>query len=51
MAPAPRCYILSPKTCVPEVWKKVLAGAVTVKDWFVVDDKDDGQGEYLLDEL
>lgn len=51
VAPAPRCYILSPKTCVPEVWKKVLAGAVSVKDWFVVDGKDNGRGESPLDEL
>lgn len=43
VAPEPECYILAPRTCVPEVWKKVLAGTVTVRDWFVVDE--DGENE------
>lgn len=38
--PEPSCYILKPNTCVPEIWKKVIAGTVKVKDWFVVDDED-----------
>lgn len=45
----PKCYILSPTTCVPEIWKKVVAGAVTVKDWFVVEECGDSQD--ALDEL
>lgn len=40
--PTPECYILSPMTCVPDVWNKVLAGAVKVKDWFVVDTDESG---------
>lgn len=59
VAPKPKCYILMPKTCVPDVWEKVLAGAVTVKNWFVVGIDADGQGELgvgendqsVLDEL
>lgn len=39
--PKPECYILSPMTCVPDIWNKVLAGAVKVKDWFVVEDIDE----------
>lgn len=46
--PAPRCYILKPMTCVPAVWEKVLRGAVTVKDWFVVDEDSDGQGDRVF---
>ncbi|KAL7807949.1 Alpha/Beta hydrolase protein [Trichoderma aethiopicum] len=47
-APAPRCYILSPQTCVPELWDKVVAGTALVKDWFV-----NGEAEEALfsDEL
>lgn len=41
----PRCYILTPKTCVPRIWERVLAGAVTVKDWFVVEEADGVQPE------
>lgn len=33
----PRCYILTPRTCVPKLWDSVVKGAVTVKDWFVVE--------------
>lgn len=41
--PEPRCYVLNPGTCLPEVWERVVAGNVTVKDFFVVeDDSDDG---------
>lgn len=47
--PKPKCYILKPTTCVPEVWGKVLAGAVTVKDWFVVDEGDDVFEDSLLE--
>jgi hypothetical protein len=36
--PEPKCYTLSPLTCLPEIWEKVLAGTANVKDWFVVDD-------------
>ncbi|KAI1859911.1 uncharacterized protein JN550_011830 [Neoarthrinium moseri] len=41
--PEPRCHVLKPESCVPEVLEKVKAGKVVVKDWFVVDlieDKD-----------
>lgn len=34
--PAPRCYILKPLTCPPDVWEKVGNGTVLVNDWFVV---------------
>lgn len=48
----PRCYILQPTTCVPELWEKVLAGAVTVRDWLVVEEIDEDQHmDDALDEL
>ncbi|GAB1199423.1 hypothetical protein APSETT444_008772 [Aspergillus pseudonomiae] len=36
--PEPRCYVLDPGTCLPEVWERVVAGNATVKDFFVVRD-------------
>lgn len=39
--PKPECYILSPMTCVADIWEKVIAGTVKVKDWFVVEDTDE----------
>lgn len=36
----PKCYILAPQTCVPKLWDSVMRGAVTVKDWFVVEGAD-----------
>ncbi|RWA04436.1 hypothetical protein EKO27_g10668, partial [Xylaria grammica] len=47
--PEPRCYILKPETCLPEVWEKVQEGAVVVRDWFVVDDK--AEEEVVFGEL
>lgn len=35
--PEPRCYVLNPGTCTPEVWDEVMAGKVVVEDYFVVD--------------
>lgn len=43
--PRPRCYLLAPMTCTPEVWARVLEGAVTVKDWFVVEDGEDSHDD------
>ncbi|ODA81076.1 hypothetical protein RJ55_04038 [Drechmeria coniospora] len=40
ISPKPKCYILAPETCTPEVWSMVEAGEVDVKDFFV----QDGQG-------
>ncbi|KAK7424644.1 hypothetical protein QQZ08_008527 [Neonectria magnoliae] len=37
--PKPRCYILKPDTCLPEVWAKVESGEAHIKDYFVVDDE------------
>jgi carboxypeptidase C (cathepsin A) len=37
--PQPKCYILKPVTCLPEVWEKVKEGTAVVRDWFVVDDE------------
>lgn len=34
--PAPRCYVLKPITCLPDVWETVSRGTAVVKDWFVV---------------
>lgn len=45
----PRCYILVPRTCVPAIWEKVLAGAVIVKDWFVVEEAEEGWLETPMD--
>lgn len=41
-APAPRCYILSPQSCVPELWDKVVAGTALVRDWFVDGEAEEG---------
>jgi len=56
--PKPRCYVLKPGTCTPEVWAKVVAGTVRVKDYWVVDEiegapvfGDDGDVQEVLDEL
>jgi hypothetical protein len=35
--PSPKCYILKPDTCKPEVWQTVVNGTAVVKDWFVVE--------------
>lgn len=46
--PEPKCYVISPDTCTEEVWAKVVAGEVEVKDYFVVDKKAEdvlGDGE------
>ncbi|KAK8078672.1 serine carboxypeptidase [Apiospora saccharicola] len=48
--PEPRCYILKPGTCTPEVWAKVKKGKVAVKDYYVIgiiddDDKDKDEDE------
>jgi carboxypeptidase C (cathepsin A) len=40
--PEPRCYILKPITCLPEVWERFKAGNVTVRDYYVVEG---GEGE------
>ncbi|KFA55265.1 hypothetical protein S40293_04966 [Stachybotrys chartarum IBT 40293] len=46
----PRCYILNPSSCEPEVWDKVWRGEVTVEDWVVVGvDEDEAEG--ISDEL
>ncbi|GAO16841.1 hypothetical protein UVI_02011650 [Ustilaginoidea virens] len=37
--PSPRCYVLMPETCTPETWERVMAGEVTVKDFFVAEDE------------
>ncbi|KAJ4423192.1 hypothetical protein N0V82_002186 [Gnomoniopsis sp. IMI 355080] len=54
----PKCYILAPMTCVPKIWDSVIQGAVTVKDWFVVQDLEanhgkpsDSQSNGVVDEL
>lgn len=35
--PAPRCYVLKPETCLPEVWERAAKGLAVVKDFFVVE--------------
>ncbi|CAH0054895.1 unnamed protein product [Clonostachys solani] len=45
----PRCYVLAPGTCTPEVWRKVKEGKVLVKDFIVIeiyDDDEDGNAGY-----
>ncbi|PSR84070.1 carboxypeptidase S1 [Coniella lustricola] len=47
----PRCYILAPDTCVPEVWASVMNGTAVVEDWFVVgDEKSDGREKELVED-
>ncbi|KAB5522165.1 carboxypeptidase C [Coniochaeta sp. 2T2.1] len=45
--PKPKCYILKPITCLPEVWERFVAGKAVVKDYFVVEEDDEAVG--LLD--
>ncbi|KAK8040193.1 serine carboxypeptidase [Apiospora rasikravindrae] len=42
--PEPKCYVLKPATCTTEVWEKVKKGEVVVRDYYVVDILDDGDG-------
>ncbi|KND92309.1 Carboxypeptidase S1 [Tolypocladium ophioglossoides CBS 100239] len=42
-APPPKCYVLAPDTCTPDVWEKVEAGEVEVKDYFVVGEGHSGE--------
>ncbi|KAI1332446.1 carboxypeptidase C [Xylariaceae sp. FL0255] len=37
--PEPKCYILKPSTCLPEVWETVVDGTAIVEDWFFVGKK------------
>lgn len=38
--PKPKCYILRPDMCLPEVWGKVESGEAVINDFYVVDDDD-----------
>ncbi|KAK7757545.1 hypothetical protein SLS62_000560 [Diatrype stigma] len=53
--PGPRCYVLEPGTCVPDVWERVRKGEVVVRDWFVVEgengDEEGGEGAGGAEEL
>ncbi|KAH6847317.1 Alpha/Beta hydrolase protein [Chaetomium sp. MPI-CAGE-AT-0009] len=51
--PVPRCYVLKPETCEPEVWRAVVNGTAVVKDWFVVEGgmSDEPKGGLEGDEL
>jgi hypothetical protein len=31
----PKCYILTPQSCLPKIWKKVMDGTAKVRDWYV----------------
>ncbi|KAI5457496.1 Alpha/Beta hydrolase protein [Mariannaea sp. PMI_226] len=46
--PEPRCYILKPLTCLPDVWAEVESGRAVVKDWYVVEEEETS-GEVLAD--
>ncbi|KAE8391260.1 Alpha/Beta hydrolase protein [Aspergillus alliaceus] len=48
-APEPRCYVLSPGTCLPEVWERALKGEVVVRDFFVVEGDEDEE-DYGVEE-
>lgn len=39
--PKPKCYVLMPMSCTPEVWATVLNGTAAVKDYFVVGTADE----------
>jgi hypothetical protein len=41
--PAPRCNVLKPNSCEPDVLDKVTRGKVVVKDFFVVEVLDDDE--------
>lgn len=44
--PKPRCYVLKPMACTPEVWETVVKGTAIVKDYYVVgDESDDVMGD------
>ncbi|KAK0725077.1 putative lysosomal protective protein precursor [Lasiosphaeris hirsuta] len=39
-APEPKCYVLKPRTCSPEVWETVKSGTAVVRDWFVIGEEE-----------
>ncbi|EAQ83262.1 hypothetical protein CHGG_09666 [Chaetomium globosum CBS 148.51] len=51
--PSPKCYVLKPDTCEPEVWQTVVNGTAVVRDWFVVEGTslEEAQGGLGGDEL
>lgn len=49
--PEPRCYVLEPNSCTPEVWDRVKNGTAVVKDFFVVGVVDDEPGESREDDI
>lgn len=50
-APRPKCYVLVPDTCTPDVWKKVKSGKVIVKNFFVVEEEEGEEDREGDDEL
>lgn len=38
VAPTPKCCVLKPDTCLPDIWAEVEAGRALIKDWYVVED-------------
>lgn len=47
VSPAPRCYVLKPETCLPEVWERAAKGLAEVKDFFVVDSAGEPAGSEM----
>ncbi|KAK0717369.1 Alpha/Beta hydrolase protein [Lasiosphaeria miniovina] len=56
--PAPQCYVLKARSCLPDVWARVVNGTAVVKDWIVVGATGDesllsahegGDGDYVED--
>ncbi|KAH6615635.1 carboxypeptidase C [Chaetomium sp. MPI-SDFR-AT-0129] len=47
--PRPRCYVLVPGSCEPEVWRTVVDGTAVVKDYFVVGRRGEDGGEVYFE--
>ncbi|KAI5919445.1 carboxypeptidase C [Camillea tinctor] len=41
--PKPRCYVLKPESCTDEIWETVVSGEAVVRDWYVVEDDEEGK--------
>ncbi|KAJ9145519.1 Lysosomal protective protein [Pleurostoma richardsiae] len=42
--PKPRCNVLKPGTCLPEVWQTVVNGTAVIKNYYVVEEEEEAVG-------
>jgi hypothetical protein len=48
--PEPRCYVIKPDSCTPDVWEKVVAGKAIIKDFRVVGFVDEDSEDNGIDD-